>query len=235
MPHRHNPGVGVKQGAPFGNQQIGIALHCTGQESHPHRNDQKQEKKRWHHNLVDFLDPLDNPAGEDHHRQKDDRDMPGDIAKRPGHTGKKMFCILREKAAGDCPGERAQHPADDYRITNRDAERPEQRDCAQNFSTLPAAGFHRVVIGANRACTGQPPEGKLTGKPHCTKKCDEQKIRDQECGAAVLPKPVREHPDISHPDRGAYRRHNKPDPAAELPILRLMAALYLLVRHVAPL
>ena len=104
--------------------------------------------------------------------------MPGHAAKGAGHLRKKGFGFGCHQRAHDVAEQGAQHPADNDRIADRDAERPEQRDCPKKPAALFAARTHCVVVGANRAGTGQAAESKVTRQADNAEQHNEQAVGD---------------------------------------------------------
>lgn len=99
-----------------------------------------------------------------------------------------------------------EHPAQDHRITDGDAQRAHQgqpAECAAQLFLSPSG--KAVFIGPDGARSGQSADAELGGQAHPAEEKDEEQIGDEEGCAAILSQTVGEHPDVAQA-HGELRR-----------------------------
>ena len=210
LTHGLNPDRRVGQIFPPGGQQEHIACRRAGEQSHPNGQNQKNQEKQGHHDLVGLFDALC-AQQQGQKRTADHQNMVGNHGKIPtGKVGKPGGGVRRQQKAGERIHQCLEHIADNHRIADGNAQGTCQRQPAQNLTHLakPPA-FPGGLIGAQSAGARAPTHGKFRRQGYAAEQGNKQQIDQQKRAAAVGAHFVGEAPDICHAYGGAHRGQNE--------------------------
>ena len=226
LSHGPDPHHGVQQLLPPGGEHIAVALRRAGEEGHPHRQDEEDQEKEGHHDLVALFDAL-GPQQKRQQRAHHHDGVEGNHGVvRQGKALKPGGGVRRHQLPGEGAGESLQHVGDDNRVADGDAHGPRQGQPAQKAPgpaqlLLPGAPGH--FIGPQGPRPGPAAHGVLRRQAHGAEEGDEDQVGDEEGPAAVAAHLGGKAPHVGHAHRRAHRREDKAPLAAELALLVLVA------------
>ena len=146
--------------------------------------------------------------------------MPAHAAEAAGGLVEEGLRVRAQQCAGDRACQTAQHPAQNDRIADGDAQRTQQGNPAENGADhFFAPGAEAVFVSADGAGAGQTAHAELSGKAYPAEQEGEQQIGNQKGGAAILAHPIGEHPDVAQAHRRAHAGDHKADGRTEAPVL----------------
>ena len=208
LTHCPDPDHRVGKRLPAGGEHKAVALRRTGKEKYPHRQYQKDEEEKRHHDLIGFLDAVgaeeQGKQRTDHHDDVIRNDRVGLRGKRSEPRGS----ISGHQGAGKRIDQRLENIGNDNRITDGDAKRTCQRQPSQHaacFTGFFSAGSPRAAVRPQCAGSCTASHSEFRRKPDIAEDDDKQQVDEQKCSAAIAAQLVGKSPDICHTDRRADR------------------------------
>lgn len=124
--------------------------------------------------------------------------------------------VRLHERTGHRAAQAAQHPAQDDRIADGNAQRAQQRNPADHGAHgLFAAACKAVLIRADGARAGKPAGAELRGQAHPSEQEHKQQIWNEERRAAILADAIGKHPDVAQAHGGADTGDDKAHGRAE--------------------
>ena len=212
LPHRPDPDHRVGQSLPARGEHEKVTLRRVRQQRHAHRQNEEDEEKERHHDLVGLFDAV--CAEEERQQRADDHDdvIGNDRVGRAGEGSEPRGGVRRHECAEEGVRQRLENVGHDDSVADGDAHGARQRQPAEQSAGLaraPAARGPGIFIGTQRAGRRAAAHRKLRRQADVAENEHEQQVDQQKGPAAVAAQLVGKAPYVCHTDRRADRGQNK--------------------------